>query len=507
MFYKLLSNLPFNPSLINQVAFYAKRLRQESSIRRMGFIMLALTMLIQLFAVISPAQPSLAQTNNDIIPGGFGSQSAAVSHCQNNDYSYKQILARFNITCDNVSAGSVQWIHSTDYNKQLYSLGRLPYNKAGEVPVQVNGIAGNFYMRYLWSWDTHGASAYQAVVGHSSTGAVFMLLFDCGNVVIVGPPSTPPPVVVPPPPAKCPLDSSLLASDSRCTPCTYNDQIITSSPSCQPPVCPLDHSISSLDARCTTCPYDTSILKGNVNCARCTYQGLGSIASTDVNCKPRCTYDSTIAQDSPLCKPCKASQNQNDAVVCLVLSKSAQNLTRTILNADGSTAEPSDVIEYTLSASNTGKATVKGYVVQENIGDVLDYADVIDFHGASEDSNHLVSWPKADLLPGQTVQKRLTIKVKSTIPVTNTPSANPGSFDCVMTNVYNNAVNIKVDCPIVKQVEVVTTTKLADTGPGTSIAIGFGLTVIVGYFFARSRLMTKELDAIRVEYTSSGGSI
>ena len=52
MFKKLISNLPFNPSLIGQVSFYAKRLRKEESIRRAGFGFMALAMFIQLFAVI-----------------------------------------------------------------------------------------------------------------------------------------------------------------------------------------------------------------------------------------------------------------------------------------------------------------------------------------------------------------------------------------------------------------------------------------------------------------------
>ena len=35
MFKKLLSNLPYNPSLIGQVSFYAKRLHAEEKIRRL----------------------------------------------------------------------------------------------------------------------------------------------------------------------------------------------------------------------------------------------------------------------------------------------------------------------------------------------------------------------------------------------------------------------------------------------------------------------------------------
>ena len=67
MFKKLLSNLPFNPSLIGQVSFYAKRMHQETAIRRVGLIFVLLAFFVQFFAVISPPEPSLAASGNDII--------------------------------------------------------------------------------------------------------------------------------------------------------------------------------------------------------------------------------------------------------------------------------------------------------------------------------------------------------------------------------------------------------------------------------------------------------
>jgi hypothetical protein len=74
-----------------------------------------------------------------------------------------------------------------------------------------------------------------------------------------------------------------------------------------------------------------------------------------------------------------------------------------------------------------------------------------------------------------------------------------------LTNVYGNTVEIKLPSTILKTTETVTTS-LPNTGPGEALVIGAGLTTIVGYFFARSRLMSKELDIVRNEYaTTSGG--
>jgi hypothetical protein len=59
---------------------------------------------------------------------------------------------------------------------------------------------------------------------------------------------------------------------------------------------------------------------------------------------------------------------------------------------------------------------------------------------------------------------------------------------------------MNVSCPVVKGVETI-----PNTGPGTSLVMGFTLVTIVGYFFARSRIMAKELVLLREEYAPSGG--
>src|ERR1700741_997491 len=138
MFKKLLSNLAFNPSLIGQVSFYAKRLHRETAIRRAGFVMLSLTMLLQMFAVFSPPQASLqASPSTDLINGGFSTKAEAVSHCRNNTQDYKKILAYFGISCDNVSDATLTTIAPHDNNDKLYSMGRLSYGVPGEVPIRI----------------------------------------------------------------------------------------------------------------------------------------------------------------------------------------------------------------------------------------------------------------------------------------------------------------------------------------------------------------------------------
>src|SRR5665213_3476899 len=95
MFEKLLSLLPYNPGLIQQLSFYSQRMREEETIRRTGMIFIVLAFMIQFFAVISPPSPASAAAScnaNNLINCGFTSASQAEADCTNNVQDYKTIL-------------------------------------------------------------------------------------------------------------------------------------------------------------------------------------------------------------------------------------------------------------------------------------------------------------------------------------------------------------------------------------------------------------------------------
>lgn len=456
MFAKLLSNLPFNPSLIDQISFYATRLHKEAAIRRLGFIMVVLGMVVQMFAVFAPAEPTLAASNNDVIRGGIGSKQGAVDKCNGNEAGFRTILEHFGISCTALADSTAKSIRSTDYDRQLYSMGRLPYGKPGEVSVNIRD-AGTFYMRPLWSWDTGPYSTYTALVGSRANGTPFMVLYNCGNVTIVNPPE-PPPAPPPPPPAPAPVPVPPPAPNPVPVPQSPPPTpVVAITPPPAPPTAP-----------------------------------------------PSCPYNPALPQSSPSCKPCEASQDQTDTTACLILSKTARNDTQNIAEANGTMAHGSDVIIYTLSVENTGQADVQNFVVEENISDILDYALVTDLHGGTKDDNNLVRWPATTVPIGQTITKQLTVTIKNPIPQTPISASDPASHDLLLTNVYGSTVNIKLPPTVVKTTEQITRT-LPNTGPGTSLAVGFSLTVVVSYFFFRSRLLAKELDLVKVEYVQAAG--
>lgn len=580
MFQKLLSNLPFNPSLINQVSFYTMRMRQESAIRRTALVFMALTMVVQFFAVMAPPQQSLAASGNDIIPGGVTSKDHAVRWC-NDNLEIKTIYAHFGVSCAAIQAGSVVNVGSRNWSSQLYSLGRFPYQKTGEVPVKIG--AQTFYMRPLWSWDTAGESTYKAIQGTRADGSPFYIIMNCGNITIVGAPTVAPPPPPPPPPPPtdvCPNVPGTQTSYYECDVCPYRDGIQLYESQCD--VCPTNPGVQLYQSECDLCPnipgQQTSTGECDVcpnrsgtqssldECDVCPNKEGVQLSTNDCDVCPNrpgtqtttdqcdvcpdrpgeqlstsecdvcpnkpgtqndenecdvCPNISGIQTDEsqcdlcPLipgeqsntneCKPCDESQGETDTSSCLELSKTASNSTQDIAQADGTTAKAGDIIVYTLSAKNTGKITVEGFAVEENIGDILDYADVVDLHGGTWDkTTNIVRWVKKDLAAGGTVTETLTVKIKNPIPQTPISSSNPGTGDMTMTNVYGNSVNIKLPPSVVKTTEQLTTTTLPSTGPGTSIAIGFSITTLIAYFFARSRLFATELDIVRHEYAQVG---
>jgi hypothetical protein len=126
MFKKLLANLPFNPSLIDQVSFYHGRLKQEAAIRRLGFIMMIAAMVVQFIATLYPAQPSLAASPNDILDGITNKNS--ILHAWDTDAGHvREIYSKFGITRANIAAipgqspnATVQFRRPHDY----WSVGR-----------------------------------------------------------------------------------------------------------------------------------------------------------------------------------------------------------------------------------------------------------------------------------------------------------------------------------------------------------------------------------------------
>ncbi len=201
MFNKLVSNLSFNPGLMGQVGFYAKRLKKENALRRLSFVFIALAMVVQTFAVISPPQKSLAASSNHIFNGLSASNSAQtnINKIANawSSTDLKDIYGYFGVTKSDIQKMSKSYttIKSCDGN-DWWTTGRnslTGYSSVSQqyknTQVAVNvGSGKTIYQRQLKAWDIkNSCNYYKSLKGTiSATGKTFYILLDCGNFTTVG---------------------------------------------------------------------------------------------------------------------------------------------------------------------------------------------------------------------------------------------------------------------------------------------------------------------------------
>lgn len=483
MFKKLISNLPFTPSLIDQVSFYAKRLRREAFVRRIGFFLLSLTMLIQLFAVVSPPQPTLASSSNDLIQGGIQSAEEGAQRCRDNTNGYRDILNYYDIDCGSLASAKPVTISSDDKAKNLHTIGKLAYGKKDETPIDVKGKT--VWLRPLKDLDQNHSTRHEAYEGRTRSGHTYYIVKSCAGVTFEG--------IPPAPTSKCEWNDALLYGDTKCfQPCPVSGK----------------GNIARTDPKCyEACPVKgkTQLKSNDTACFEpCNFVGKESVAKNSTNCFESCQYNSGVASTSANCKPCKDSQTREDKTSCLKLSKTARNNSQNLADANGTTAKAGDIITFDLSAKNEGKADIKDFVIQENVSDDLDYAIIGSLSNGGQIADNIVSWPAKTIKAGETLSAQFTMKVKDPIPATPVSASDPNHFDLKMTNVYGNAVSVKLPAPAIKSIEITAST-LPNTGPGSSMVIAFALLSVMGYFFARARLLSRELVLIKADHNSTGG--
>jgi len=202
------------------------------------------------------------------------------------------------------------------------------------------------------------------------------------------------------------------------------------------------------------------------------------------------------------------SQNISfDADQPLGQSKTVRNITQkfdtetTLANK----VKAGDTLEYILTTVNSQNYDRTGVKIEDYIGDLLDYStldtEALKSSGGTFDTtSKKITWDNVDIMANSQLNKVFIVNLLNPIPATNSPTATSTDFDCRISNQYGNELTLEVQCPIVKGIETI-----PNTGPGTSMTSIFLITTVVGYFFARSRLLDKEVNIVRTDYTTSGG--
>ena len=577
MFRKLVSNLPFSPSLINQLGFYAKRVKREEFTRKIGLIFTIMCVIVQTVTIASPAKPTLAASTNDIIFGGGDLKKTQDIYSKGCDSKgrcdIKAIMNAYGINATNLASATYENIYSSAENN-YWSIGRAPRGYGGEVSKQIPGGPK------IWARTLHGWSAnrnWNAIRVNTSQGTRWILT-ECGNIVTKeSKPATPPPDMkmektvsksvvkkgekfyftlkatnIGGSTAKNVLLYDTSANHLELQPdglgsdplknvmrwethkrfdigagqsFTYRiyaiaraDGTTLENTACAdifdvniynncgkatvrveaPPLvekCPYNSALPKNDPKCKApvekCPFDPSIPKTDGKCQFCPLEGKQNISI-----------------NSPDCKPCDETKTGTDGkdISCLELHKAARNITQNITNANETKANAGDTIEYTLSVKNFSKQIRKGFVIEENMEDVLEYADIIDASGAIFTSKpiRMLSWKPVDIKPGETIKRTILIKVKSNIPSTPASSSDIHSNDMRMVNVYGDTVIIKLPTTPIKTIER-TITRLPNTGIGTNIVITTTLLMASTYFYFRSKLIVKELGLVKQQFNYGAG--
>jgi len=297
-----------------------------------------------------------------------------------------------------------------------------------------------YYIRPLYTWGDN--IRYDVLEGKRHNGGYFAILYNCGNLVVTGPPEAPPKKPEPQPQPK-PTPTPKPAPKTTPTP---------------KPVTP------------TVAPAPT----------------------------PAPTPAATPVASTPV--PEETPENPD-----IKLKKTAVVIAPdgTKREANGTTAQPGDVIEYTLTTTNTGKGAAKDYVVTENIQDILEYADVINPQGGILFNGEL-TWPKTTIAAGKEFITIFQVRVKNPLPTRPASISDPESYDLKMDNVYGNLVSVNLAAPVEKQIEVASA-ELPHTGPGTNTLIVILAVAGIAYFYFRNRQLVTEIGMLRGDHHGQGG--
>jgi uncharacterized repeat protein (TIGR01451 family) len=491
MFRKLVSNLSFSPGVVSQMAFYARRLKRENLTRRLSVVFGVGVLAFQILAVIVPPVASnAAAPNNDII-GYVGSPQAIIDGL-NRYPDARALYDSYGLGDNEILNMHFEYIPATHSN--LLSFGRQDHYPS--YPISAGGTT--FYARTLSSIATTATAS--AWVGTNRFGQYIAVLRTCGNLEVSGavPPPPPPP---PPPPAVC-------------QPGQYGTP-----PNCVTPPATVLVLCQSLKANPTTGHAPITI----------NYTGSGSTQHTTIT---RYVFDfgdggTQVTTTSPTIthtyahagtyvarlRVGNATTLTDYAAICNTTITVAEALVPNIEKAksavitaiDGTqrpgnngTAQAGETITYTLTTKNTGTGPEKGYVVTEQLADILEYADVTDLGGGTLTKTTL-AWPKVDIAAGKALTNSFKVKVKDPIPVTARSTDDINSFDLKLENVYGNPVVVNVSPPPAKQLEA-GSTALPQTGAGTSIMITFAVVGAAVYLYMRNRQLAAEIKVLSSNY-------
>jgi hypothetical protein len=518
MFKKIVSNLPFSPALIGQLGFYAKRLKKEEATRRLGLVFLALTLIVQSFAVFQPPESANASSDTDMVSGGVSSISDYLKSYDANTKHLQDTMNYVGITRHEIVSAASNYTTFKAGDKLSWGFAsRFSYSQGERVhPIfNDNGTrVTTVYSRPLRLWGNSNMQI-EAWVGHSASVGWFAIMRSCGNLVTD---KLPTPVQ---PDYSCDELTAKLISGNQYkfsgSATAKNGASVksyefdfgdgTNKTSTNPNN--VLHTYASKDAKYTARLSVNFKVNGDSKTASsnaCTANITVSKPPTPPPPTPTpCLLNPKLLASDENCKPCPGNEslwiNDESCIPNIIQSKTATNTSQGFVDASTVIAHSGDQISYTITIENTGLSpkTVK---LEDHLGDVLEYSTLIDNGGGSfNDTTKVLSWSDATLAPKEKQTRTFVVKVMDEIPATASGASDPTSFDCIMSNVFGNSTNVNVDCPAPKIVENVAK-ELPHTGPTENIIFSGIIFAITTYFYVRTRQVKREVQLIRKDVST-----
>lgn len=175
--------MPFSPALVEQVGFYAKRLRKEEVTRRLGLIFMALALSVQALVVFQPSESANAISQNDMVNGGISSLNEYLQSYDANIRNLKDVMdytgiTRSEITATNYSSWKVSEKISWGFVSHFsYADGERQHNITTK-----DGKAIIVYSRPLKLLISANSDAW-GWIGYSQKTGWFAIMKDSGNLI------------------------------------------------------------------------------------------------------------------------------------------------------------------------------------------------------------------------------------------------------------------------------------------------------------------------------------
>lgn len=191
MFRKLVSNLPYSPSLIGEIGFYARRLKNEDVTRRLTALFIVLTFIMQSLAVFSPVESVNASSEQDIIRGGVNDLDDFLIRYDHNEDDLKDILSTVGVSRDEIANTRKTTIRATSDMYIMSRFGQL-MSSDKEISMSYQKSTGGMDVRYFSQLtELDGAhQSFKGWVGNSASLGWFAILQSNGSLVTHGIPAT-----------------------------------------------------------------------------------------------------------------------------------------------------------------------------------------------------------------------------------------------------------------------------------------------------------------------------